>query len=93
MSQYLIRFFTFSLCLLVSVSCCLSQKRYNPEHPEVEKTVNQMVNFLRMHGDEESSLGHRVLIALAISESKKRYEGYVPKDDPKVVKALLAPLL
>ena len=86
MSRYLI---TFAACIAVGFSAnpSLGQNKYNPEHPEVEKTVTQMVNYLKATGDKEASLGHRVLIALAISESVKRYEGYVPKDDPKVVEA------
>ena len=58
-----------------------AQRNYRPESPEVKAVVDKAVAFLT----NSNPGGERgVLAGLAIAEASKRYEGYVPKDNPVI---------
>ena len=76
-------------CMLAWIGTCSvgpAQTKYNPDDDSVRQLVEPMVAFVRPRA-RSGGIGHRALMALAISESTKRYEGYVPKEDPIVVEA------
>jgi len=80
-----------SLILLLSfvaifATPSLGQEKYNPDDENIKKTVDSMVAYLKQQGPS-GNMGHNVLAALAISESTKRYYGYIPDDDPIVKSA------
>lgn len=81
----LVLFLAIGLCFLEAP--VFGQIKYNPNHPEVEKIVNEALNALRTIRTG-SAAGHQVLRALTIVEASKRYKAIVPSDDPLVQEAL-----
>ena len=73
--------------VVVMPTAAQAQTRFNPDSDEVKAIVDPMVNYIKQSGGG-SSLGHNVLAALAISESTKRYYGYIPEDDPVIQQAI-----
>ncbi len=64
-----------------------AQRRYDPNHPDVEATVNRGIAFVE--ANPPRGLDEQLLAALAIIETKKRYENEIPRDHP-IVQAAIA---
>lgn len=76
---------------LIALIFCLpsplaAQKLYDPNHPDVEAMVNRGVAF--MERNPPRGLDEGLLAALAVIETKKRYENEVPRDNPIVRNAV-----
>jgi hypothetical protein len=83
-------FFTRGLFLLISLvwwtSPAAAQKLYDPNHPDVEAMVNRGISYVEANAPRGIDEG--LIAALAIIETKKRYENEVPRDNPIVRKAV-----
>jgi hypothetical protein len=83
-------FFTRGLFLLIPLvwwaSPAAAQKLYDPNHPDVEAMVNRGISYVEANAPRGIDEG--LLAALAIIETKKRYENEVPRDNPIVRKAV-----
>ena len=77
-------------CVLVAIVTFLlsadarlwAQKQYTPNHPDVEKMVRKGLSSMR--SNVPKSIDRRVLAALTVVETSKRYDSVVPVDDPLV---------
>ena len=63
-----------------------AQKLYDPNHPDVEAMVNRGISYVEANAPRGIDEG--LIAALAIIETKKRYENEVPRDNPIVRKAV-----
>jgi len=63
-----------------------AQKLYDPNHPDVEAMVNRGISYIE--ANPPRGIDEALLAALAIIETKKRYENEVPRDNPIVRKAV-----
>ena len=63
-----------------------AQKLYDPNHPDVEAMVNRAISYVEANAPRGIDEG--LLAALAIIETKKRYENEVPRDHPIVRNAV-----
>lgn len=83
-------FLTLSLFLVISLvwlsSTVTAQKLYDPNHPDVEAMVNRGISYVEANAPR--GIDEALLAALAIIETKKRYENEVPRDNPIVRKAV-----
>ncbi len=83
-------FLTRGLFLLIPLvwwaSPAAAQKLYDPNHPDVEAMVNRGISYVEANAPRGIDEG--LLAALAIIETKKRYENEVPRDNPIVRKAV-----
>lgn len=83
-------FLTLSLFLVISLvwlsSPVTAQKLYDPNHPDVEAMVNRGISYVEANAPR--GIDEALLAALAIIETKKRYENEVPRDNPIVRKAV-----
>ncbi|MFM7564430.1 MAG: HEAT repeat domain-containing protein [Planctomycetota bacterium] len=64
----------------------IAQKLYDPNHPDVEAMVSRGISYVEANAPRGIDEG--LLAALAIIETKKRYENEVPRDNPIVRKAV-----
>lgn len=83
-------FLTRGLFLVIPLvwwaSPAAAQKLYDPNHPDVEAMVNRGISYVEANAPRGIDEG--LLAALAIIETKKRYENEVPRDNPIVRKAV-----
>ena len=77
--------FTMMLISVTISQACLAQKKYFPEHPRVQETVNRGIQYIENIGEPQK--GDLVLAALTIVETRKRYDAIVPVDHPLVKRA------
>ncbi len=72
------------LCLLVGLlPANLVAQKYSPEHPDVKAMADKGVEFLTS-GRMNNALEYRTLVAYAVVEHGKRYNGTSPKNHPLV---------
>jgi len=82
-----LRLALFPVILLVWWSSpVIAQKLYDPNHPDVEAMVSRGISYVEANAPRGIDEG--LLAALAIIETKKRYENEVPRDNPIVRKAV-----
>jgi hypothetical protein len=73
---------TFSVITLGLCAPSTAQKKYTPNHPEVEAMVRRGLDYMVTKIPQKQD--RRVLAALTIVETSKRYDSMVPVDNPIV---------
>ncbi|MFN9365910.1 MAG: hypothetical protein ACK6CE_14090 [Planctomycetota bacterium] len=86
----MVRVLALFAALIAIAGEAAAQRRYDPNHPDVETVVNRGIAFVEANAPR--GIDEQLLAALAIIETKKRYENEIPRDHP-IVQAAVAGIL